>query len=79
MEKQVKTLLSLIKFTPPIIILIVSIFIINILNTQQQKELQEEHQIIEKQFIEDEKIRIKENVSTVYNLIKDEHLNIKIE
>ena len=79
MEKQIRNLLSIIKFTPPLIILIVSILIINILNTQQQKELQEEHKIIEKQFIEDEKIRIKANVSTVYNLIKDEHVNIDIE
>lgn len=79
MEKQVKNLLSLIKITPPLIIMIVSIFIINLLNTQQQKELTEERDRIEKQFIEDEKTRIEANVLTVYNLIKDEDININIE
>jgi PAS domain S-box-containing protein len=79
LEKQVRNLLFIIKIIPSLIILIVSVLIINILNIHQQKELKEEHKIIEKQFIDDQKNRIKNTISTVHNLIKEENINIEIE
>ena len=70
MKNQVKNLLRIIRFFPLFIILIMSIIVITILINEQKREIQVEKINIEKQFIQDEKKRIKLNVDSAYNYIK---------
>ena len=79
MDKQVKYLLSIIRFAPPVLILITCIIVTTLIYSEQKKELQKELQLIEKQFIQSEKNRIKVRVSAVYNVIKDEYKNIEVD
>jgi len=70
MKAQVKKLLRIIRFTPIIIILILSTLSIIILINEQKKEIEEEKKNIEKQFLLTEKERIKTDLTTVYTYSK---------
>ena len=59
MHKQIKNLLRIIRFTPVVVILIISSFIIIFLINEQKNEILEQKNNIEKQFMQDEKERIK--------------------
>ncbi len=71
MKKEVSSLINIIRFTPPILIIIVCIFLITLTYQEQKNEFELEKNFIEKQFIEYEKNRIKENVNTMHSFIKD--------
>ena len=70
MKNQVKNLLRIIRFFPLLIILAISILVITVLINEEKREIQVEKINIEKQFLQDEKKRIKLNVDTVYNYLK---------
>ena len=70
MKNQVNNLLKIIRFTPLIIILIISSFVITILINEQKRETQEDTRNIEKQFLQDEKQRIKLNINAIHTYIK---------
>ncbi|WP_121627391.1 cache domain-containing protein [Poseidonibacter antarcticus] len=70
MRNQVKNLLRIIRFFPLLIILAISILVITVLINEEKREIQVEKINIEKQFLQDEKERIKLNVDTVYNYLK---------
>ena len=68
--KNEKQILNIIKFTPPLFILSVSIIITIFLYTEKQASLEEEKQQIKTQFIRTNKQIIKNDVDKLYDFIK---------
>ena len=74
MDKKVKNLLQIIKYTPPLIVILACIFIISLIYQEQKIELNKEKIFVETEYIEGEKSAIVANVNTIYNYIKNEKL-----
>ncbi len=72
MDSNVKYLLQIIKYTPSLTILIVCILTITLMFNEQKKEFLEEQNLIEKQFVDIQKEKIKSAVNTVHDYIKRE-------
>jgi signal transduction histidine kinase len=68
--KNEKQILNIIKFTPPLFIVTISIIITIFLYTEKQITLKEEKQEIKTQFIKDNKEVIKKEVDKLYEFIK---------
>ena len=72
MDKKVQNLLHIIRFTPPILIIIACIIIISLIYQEQKKEFQKEKLFIETEYMEIEKNAILSNINTIHNYIKNE-------
>mgnify|MGYP005986962821 CR=1 FL=1 len=68
--KNEKQILNIIKFTPPLFIISISIIITIFLYTEKQLALEEEKDQIKTQFIKSNKELIKKDVDKLYNFIK---------
>jgi len=77
--KNEKTILKIIKFTPSLFIISMSIFLIIFLYYEYKTTYLEEEKSIEKEFIEYNKKIVKNNVETVYNSILDLQKNTELE
>ncbi|WP_428024609.1 sensor histidine kinase [Arcobacter sp.] len=77
--KKEQTILKIIKFTPPIFIITMSIFLIIFLYFEYKTTYLQEKQLMEKEFIEYNKKIIKSNVDTVYNTILEMQKNTELE
>ena len=67
--KNEKQLINLIKFTPPIFIIVVSIMITFFLYLEKQTTLEKEKDSIKKEFVSQNKERAKNDVDNFYNFI----------
>ncbi|MBU3015883.1 cache domain-containing protein [Poseidonibacter lekithochrous] len=75
MDKKVRYLLRIIRFSPPLGIIIASFFIITLLYHEQNEEFKKEKLFLETEYIEIEKNTIYSNVNTIDNYIKNEIQN----
>ena len=73
--KNEQTILMIIKFTPPVFIISMSIVLVLFLYSEFKNTYTQEKNAIEKEFIEANKKVIKQNVDTVYNTIIDMQKN----
>jgi len=69
-NKEVKQLLIFIKYTPSLVIILVSVLIATWIYQEQEKEFEKEKEFIERKFIESEQIRIKDNINTIQYYIE---------
>jgi signal transduction histidine kinase len=69
-QSKEKQLLNIIRFTPAIIVLILSIFMVLFLYFEKKRTFHEEKKSIEEQFINENKEIIKDEVNRVYTFIK---------
>ncbi|WP_419764302.1 MAG: cache domain-containing protein [Arcobacter sp.] len=77
--KNEQTILKIIKLTPPIFIISMSIFLIIFLYFEYKTTYFQEKQLIEKEFIKHNKEMVKSNVNTVYNTILEMQKNTEFE
>ncbi|PLY09172.1 MAG: histidine kinase [Arcobacter sp.] len=77
--KNEQTILKIIKFTPPIFIISMSIFLIIFLYFEYKTTYLQEKQLMEKEFVKYNKKIIKNNVETVYNTILEMQRNTESE
>ncbi|NQY94521.1 MAG: cache domain-containing protein, partial [Campylobacteraceae bacterium] len=70
--KNEKTLLSLIRYALPLLVLFLSIFITTFLYFQNKAEFKQSEQSIEEKFIRDKKQTIKEQIDNIYKYIISE-------
>ncbi len=77
--KNEQTILKIIKFTPPIFIISMSIFLIVFLYFEYKTTYLQEKQLVEKEFIKYNKKIIKSNVETVYNTVLQMQKSTEIE
>lgn len=77
--KNEQTILKIIKFTPPIFIISMSIFLIIFLYFEYKSTYLQEKQLMEKEFVEYNKKMIKSNVETVYNTILEMQRSTELE
>ncbi|MBU3013140.1 cache domain-containing protein [Poseidonibacter lekithochrous] len=72
MNKEVNKILNIIKFTPLIIILLTSIFIMLVIYQEHKNEFNKEKDFIKKQYINQEKNRIKSTITAIHNYIQQQ-------
>ena len=77
--KNEQTILKIIKYTPPVFIISMSIFLITFLYFEYKTTYTQEKQLMEKEFIEFNKKIIKNNVEIVYNSIIELQKNTELE
>ncbi|MFA6788410.1 MAG: cache domain-containing protein [Arcobacteraceae bacterium] len=70
-----KQLIKIIKFTPSVFIILISLLLIAILFFENKKTFEKEKRAIEQEFIQKNKQLIKEEVDSVYNYIINEQKN----
>ena len=70
MYRNEQQILNIIKYTPPIFILTISIIISAFLYSEKQETFEKEKQQIKSQFIRNNKILIKQDVDELYDFIK---------
>ena len=79
MDSQINNLIKIIKYTPPLSIVISILFISILIINEEKNEIREDQKLIKKQFFEDEKNRIQRRIRNIYNIIKYEHNHIEKE
>ena len=67
--KNEKQLLNIIKFTPPIVIITISIIITFLLYLEKQHELKKERISIENQYTKENKELVQKDIENLYNFI----------
>ncbi|MAD42001.1 MAG: hypothetical protein CL623_06375 [Arcobacter sp.] len=72
MTKEVNKLLNIIKFTPLIIILFTSIFIMIVIYQEQENEFKKEKDFIKQQYISQEKNKIKSSINAIHDYIQQQ-------
>jgi len=72
MDKKVKNLINIIKYTPLFIIILFSLFVIFLNYQQKEIDLKNEKLFTETKYIQTEKENLYSNITTVYNYIKNE-------
>ena len=72
MNKEVTKLLNIIKFTPLIIILLTSIFIMIMIYQEQENEFIKEKSFIKEQYISEEKNRISSKINAIHDYIQQQ-------
>jgi len=77
--KNEKIILKIIKYTPPIFIVLMSLFLIIFLYFEYKRTYLEEKKMMEKEFISLNKKLIKNNVEIVYNTIIEMQKNTELE
>lgn len=73
--KSEKQLIKIIKFTPPVFIVLISLLLIAILFFENKKTFEKEKRAIEQEFTQKNKQLIKKEVDSVYNYIINEQKN----
>jgi two-component system, NtrC family, sensor kinase len=72
MTKEVNRLLNVIKFTPLIIVLITSVFIMIVIYQEQETEFNKEQDFIKVQYINKEKNKIKSTITAIHDYIQQQ-------
>ncbi|MBU3015948.1 cache domain-containing protein [Poseidonibacter lekithochrous] len=72
MNKKVNNLLNIIKYTPPIIIVLTCIIVIFIMYEEQERDFKTEKLFVETEYINIEKDTLYSNINTIFNYIKNE-------
>ena len=72
MDKKVKNLLNIIKYTPLTITVLISIFIIFLMYQEKKQDLKNEKYFSETQYLQTEKEALYSKIDTVNNYIKNE-------
>ena len=72
MKNDERQVLKIIKYTPPIFIIVVSIFITLVMYFDYKKTLEQEKESIRNSFITQQKTIIEQEVTTAFNFIQRE-------